>query len=159
MRKLVAGLAVILLMSTGCSKKTECPEENTVAPASEEQMVKDYLTANNLTATKYKSNMYYQVLTPGTGGAPNACSTVSVAYTGKLTDGHIFDSSPNAAFNLQGLIKAWIQGIPLIQKGGSIRLYVPPSLGYGNQSITDKSGRVIPGGTLMIFDISLFDFQ
>jgi FKBP-type peptidyl-prolyl cis-trans isomerase FkpA len=159
MRKLVAGLALIVLMATGCSKKSECPEENTVAPAAEEQMVKDYLAANNITATKYKSNMYYQVLTAGTGGSPNPCSTVSVAYTGKLTDGHIFDSSPNSAFNLQGLIKAWIQGIPLIQKGGSIRLFVPPSLGYGNQSITDKSGRVIPGGTLMIFDISLFDFQ
>jgi FKBP-type peptidyl-prolyl cis-trans isomerase FkpA len=159
MRKLVVGLAFILLVGTGCSKKSECPEENTVAPAAEEQMIKDYLTANNITATRYKTNLYYQVLTAGSGGSPNACSTVSVAYTGKLTDGHIFDSSPNSAFNLQGLIKAWIQGIPLVQKGGSIRLFVPPSLGYGNQSITDNTGRVIPGGTLMIFDISLFDFQ
>jgi FKBP-type peptidyl-prolyl cis-trans isomerase len=159
MRKLMLGLVVLMLTITGCKKDADCPEENTVAPTTEEQQVKDYLAANSISATRYKSGMYYLITKAGTGGSPNACSTVQVAYVGKLTDGHIFDSSTGTAFNLQGLIKGWIQGIPLAQKGGSIRLFVPPSLAYGSRSITDKSGRVIPGGTMMIFDIDLLDFQ
>jgi len=160
MRKLLLSLVIVLFVLAGCSKKSECPEENTVAPAAEEQMVKDYLNSKGITtATKYKSNMYYQVLTPGSGGSPNACSIVSVAYVGKLTDDYVFDQSAGSSFELQGLIKGWIQGIPLIQKGGSIRLFLPPSLAYGNQTITDSKGRVIPGGTMMIFDINLLNFQ
>ncbi|HTE27390.1 FKBP-type peptidyl-prolyl cis-trans isomerase [Flavitalea sp.] len=161
MRKLVAGLALILLMSTGCNKKSECPENNDVAPAVEEQMVKDYLTANGITATKYKSNMYYQILTPGTGAFPNQCSTVEVGYNLKLTNGNTIPQSPgNQVFNLQGLIPAWIQGIPLVQEGGSIRLFAPPSLAYGSQPQRDANGNItIPGNSVLIFDINVVDIK
>jgi FKBP-type peptidyl-prolyl cis-trans isomerase FkpA len=152
---------VILLISTGCSKKSECPENNDVAPSTEEQMVKDYLTANNITATKYKSNMYYQVLTPGGGANPSQCSTVEVGYVLKLTNGNVIPQAPgNQVFNLQGLIPAWIQGIPLIKEGGSIRLFAPPSLAYGSQPQRDANGNItIPGNSILIFDINLVDIK
>jgi FKBP-type peptidyl-prolyl cis-trans isomerase FkpA len=160
MRKLVLGLAVVMLAFTGCKKDSDCPENNTVAPAAEEQQVKDYLAANSINATKYKSGMYYVILTPGSGGSPSACSTVQVSYSGKLTNGTEFDKSANQVFSLQGLIAGWIQGIPLVQRGGSIRLFIPPSLGYGSQPVKDDNGNtLIPGGSVLIFDINLVTFQ
>jgi FKBP-type peptidyl-prolyl cis-trans isomerase FkpA len=147
---------------TGCKKSGGCPENNAVAPAAEGQKVQDYLTTNSITATKHKSNMYYQIITPGTGGSPNQCSTVLVNYTLKLTNGTtVPQGSGDHAFNLQGLIPAWIQGIPLLQKGGSIRLFVPPSLGYGGTDQIDPITKnvTIPANSILIFDINLVDFQ
>jgi FKBP-type peptidyl-prolyl cis-trans isomerase FkpA len=160
MRKLMPVLAVVFLLAGGC-KKDGCPENNDVAPAAEEQMVAAYLTANNITATKHKSNMYYQVITPGTGGTPSQCSTVQVAYVGKLTTGAIFDQSTNYVYSLQGLIPGWMQGIPLIQKGGSIRLFIPPSLGYGNVDVIDPVTKNvdIPANSVLVFDINLVNYQ
>jgi FKBP-type peptidyl-prolyl cis-trans isomerase FkpA len=160
-RSVVLLLCVVLAM-TGCKKSGGCPENNAVAPAAEGQLVQDYLTTNSISATKHKSNMYYQIVTPGTGGSPNQCSTVLVKYSIKLTNGSTVPNQPtdNIAFNLQGLIPAWIQGIPLLQKGGSIRLFVPPSLAYGSQQQTDANGNVtIPANSILIFDINLVDFQ
>ena len=54
------------------------------------------------------------------------------------------------SFQLKNLIIGWQKGIPLIQKGGSIRLYIPPSMGYGS-----KSSSSIPANSTLIFDIDL----
>src|SRR5688500_19046353 len=124
MRKLVFGLAMVLVLATGCKKEKECGDD-TVAPASEEQALAAYLAANNIVATKHKSNMYYQINAPGSGGSPNACSVIQIDYVGKLTNGQTFDQGDNKIFQLGGLISGWIQGVPLIQKGGQIRLFVP----------------------------------
>jgi FKBP-type peptidyl-prolyl cis-trans isomerase len=153
MRKLVLGLAMVLVLATGCKKDKDCGDD-TVAPASEEQALLEYLTANNIVATKHKSNMYYQISTAGSGGSPNACSVILIDYVGKLTNGVTFDSGTNKSFQLGGLISGWIQGIPLIQRGGQIRLFIPPSLGYGNYQNRD-----IPANSILIFDVTLKDFQ
>jgi len=160
MRKLVTGLMLIMLLAVGCKKDSDCPENNDVAPAGEEQLVVEYLTANNISATKHKSNMYYQVITPGSGGSPSQCSTVQVTYVGKLTNGKEFNPLTTQVFSIQGLIPGWMQGIPLIQKGGKIRLFVPPSLGYGSQERKDANGNiVIPANSVLIFDIDLVNYQ
>ena len=55
---------------------------------------------------------------------------------------------------LNQVIPAWTQGIPLIKKGGKIKLLVPSALGYGSAG----SGKV-PGNTVIIFDVELVNFQ
>jgi FKBP-type peptidyl-prolyl cis-trans isomerase FkpA len=58
------------------------------------------------------------------------------------------------------LIEGWKIGLPLIQKSGKIKLYIPPSLGYGASDIKDNNGVVvIPANSMLIFDVSLVDFQ
>ena len=82
-------------------------------------------------------------------------STITVKYTGKLTNGTIFDQNQTgASFVLSSLILGWRKGLPLIQKGGSIILYIPPSLGYGCSSVGG-----IPPGSNLVFDIELLDVQ
>lgn len=162
MKKLVLCLLTIWSLSAGCIKKeTGCPpQKDIVAPAPEQQVIANYLSTNNISATRHSSGLYYQISQQGTGDSPNNCSAIVISYTGKLSDGHIFDNRSHVAFTLGGLIEGWKIGLPLIQKGGKIKLYIPPSLGYGDSDIKDTNGAVvIPANSMLIFDISLVDFQ
>jgi FKBP-type peptidyl-prolyl cis-trans isomerase FkpA len=159
MKKMVTRLMmVLLLLNYSCSKKAfKCPYDPCaiVAPQSEITQLEAYLAGNNITAVKHCSGMYYQVLNPGEGAAPTGCSAVLVTYKGSLTNGTIFDQSVNPTpFSLIDLIKGWQNGIPLIQKGGKIRLYVPPTLGYGA-----TANRDIPANSILIFDVDLLDVR
>lgn len=158
-------LAVPLLMFA-CQKKSNttvatCPYSpvTAVAPAAEVANLKAYLDSNSISYTKHPSGIFYKILTQGAGDTANVCSTVLVKYKGQLTNGLAFDSSyarsPGGdAFDLGGLILGWQVGIPLIQKGGSIILYIPPSLGYGSNG----SGAIPPNANL-IFKIDLLDLR
>ena len=127
----------------------------TVAPATEIANLKAYLDANSLPYTQHPSGIFYNIVAQGSGETPDVCSTVKVKYVGRLTNGVGFDSSYNTypsgiSFKLGGLITGWQIGIPLIQPGGSIKLYVPPSLGYGSSAYGP-----IPGNSNLIFNIDL----
>ena len=162
MTKSVVTLLVLALFSSSCLKKeTGCQykENNHMAPSSEEQAVLNYLSANGISATKHGSNMYYQVVQSGSGASPNLCSQVVVNYIGKLTNGNVFDQQTNSVFMLGVLIDGWKKGLPLIKKGGRINLYIPPSLGYGNNDVKENGNIIIPANSVLIFDISLIDFQ
>lgn len=163
MRGIASVILCVALLSTGCFKQgNDCPYSlrNITAPASEEQAVLSYLTANNITATKHGSNLYYEVVTPGTGATPQMCSSVLIKYNGKLSNGTLFDNQENAIYTLGSLIEGWKIGLSLIKKGGQIRLYIPPTLGYGNVDVKDNNGTVIiPANSILIFDIVLKDVQ
>jgi len=162
MRKLVLCLISIAIFSIGCKKNSECPkDDNLVAPLMEEQALAAYLNANGIVATKHANNMYYQIITPGTGGSPDLCSSVRVSYTGRVSNSAVnFDAGTNTDFKLGVLISGWKKGVPLIQKGGRIKLYLPPYLAYGANDVKDGNGKVvIPANSILVFDITLVDFQ
>ena len=136
------------------------PPKDIVAPMSEQQVIVDYLAAKGLSAVKHASGLYYQITTQGVGESPNNCSSIAINYIGLLSNGNKFDEGKNVAFTLGSLIEGWKKGLPLIQKGGKIKLYIPPSLGYGSADIKDNNGVVvIPANSMLIFDISLLDLQ
>ena len=58
-------------------------------------------------------------------------------------------------FQLGNLIVGWQKGIPLIKPNGTIRLFIPPSLGYG----VSGSGTSVPPNAYLIFDIQLTGVQ
>lgn len=164
MIKSVLCLVCIVILSAGCLKhESGCSYSpaSIVAPAAEQKTLTDYLAANQIVATKDSSGMYYQVITPGSANiSPVLCSQIQIKYSGKLINGTVFDHNDNAFFVLGSLIEGWKRGIPLIQKGGQIRLYIPPTLGYGSSDIKDNTtGQVvIPGNSILIFDITLIDY-
>jgi FKBP-type peptidyl-prolyl cis-trans isomerase len=83
---------------------------------------------------------------------------VRVHYTGKLIDGTEFDSSVKrgepAEFPLDQVIPGWTEGIQKMNKGGKIKLYVPPHLAYG-----DDGRPGIPPGATLVFDVELLDIK
>ena len=83
-----------------------------------------------------------------------ANTTVSTKYTGRLLDGSVFDGGNGQvlSFKLGGVITGWQVGIPLIQKGGKIRLFIPSGLAYG----CDGQGS-IPANAVLDFDIELVE--
>jgi FKBP-type peptidyl-prolyl cis-trans isomerase len=102
------------------------------------------------------SGLRYAIVSPGLGIAPKATDTVKVNYTGSLIDGNVFDSSERQGkpmeFELDKVIPGWTEGLQKIGKGGKIKLYVPPQLGYG-----DDGRPGIPPGSVLVFDVELLD--
>lgn len=97
------------------------------------------------------------VLTEGTGTQPTTGQTVTVHYTGWLTNGQKFDSSKDRndpfSFTLgRGeVIKGWDQGVATMKVGQKIKLTIPPELGYGSRG----AGGVIPPNATLIFEVEL----
>jgi FKBP-type peptidyl-prolyl cis-trans isomerase len=101
------------------------------------------------------SGLRYIDATVGAGAAAHAGQTVSVHYSGWLTDGTLFDTSLNGSpysFVLGGgtVIKGWDEGLVGMRVGGRRRLIIPPSLAYGSTG----AGAIPPNATL-IFDVEL----
>jgi FKBP-type peptidyl-prolyl cis-trans isomerase FkpA len=167
MKKIVIMLfaASVSLFFNACSKADtsgcNLTEPQITAPASEVSALQAYLTANTITATAHPSGFFYSISAAGSTTTPGLCSTVTVKYTGSLTNGNVFDSNNvGAQFQLGSLIAGWQKGIPLIQKGGKIKLFIPPSLGYGANPVRDGIGNIlIPANSILVFDIELLNVQ
>ena len=99
------------------------------------------------------SGLQYRVLTEGNGPVATDSSEVEVHYEGKLIDGTVFDSSYKrgqpATFRPNQVIKGWTEALTLMPEGSVWELYIPASLGYGEQG----SGRSIPGNSTLIFKV------
>ncbi|MCX6933245.1 MAG: FKBP-type peptidyl-prolyl cis-trans isomerase [Verrucomicrobia bacterium] len=112
----------------------------------------------NKAVVELPSGLRYEVVKQGDGAAPKPTETVKVHYTGTLIDGTVFDSSVQrnepAEFQLDQVIPGWTEGLQKVNKGGKIKLYVPPSLAYGD----DARGNIPPSSTL-IFEIDLLDIK
>ncbi len=91
----------------------------------------------------------------GEGDEVKKGATVTVHYTGWLTNGKQFDSSvargQTISFSLNQVIKGWQEGIPGMKPGGVRRLKIPANLGYGAAG----AGRDIPPNSVLIFEVEL----
>lgn len=93
--------------------------------------------------TKREDNIYYQILTPGSGDVLTSDSTVTADYTLRDPEGEVLDSGTDVEFNLGGgTIEAWPKIIPLIKKGGKIRFFTPSTYGYGRTG--SSAGTIAP---------------
>jgi len=155
MKKLALILLVITATFASCSKTDNAtPFDAAAQAATDDATIQAYLSTNSLTATKDASGLYYQIVTQGTGVNPTASSTISVNYSGKYTDGTIFDHGTLTQYKLSNLITGWIIGLPYVKNGGRIILYLPSALGYGH---TPSNGS--RADAVMIFTIDLTGVQ
>lgn len=164
MKKLVIVIAVPFLLSSCLKSKTDkCAFQppTAVAPAAEVNTLQGWISANHSGAIKDASGIFYEITNPGSGSNPTVCSSVTVKYSGYLINGNKFDENLTGFTEVLGrLVIGWQKGIPLIKAGGSINLYIPPSLGYGSKDITDNQGKVIiPANSNLIFNVQLLSVQ
>ncbi|MBO5644921.1 MAG: FKBP-type peptidyl-prolyl cis-trans isomerase [Lentisphaeria bacterium] len=101
------------------------------------------------------SGLQYRVITEGSGAKPSASSKVKVHYTGKLTDGTVFDSSVQRGepidFALNQVIPGWTEGVQLMTPGSKYEFVIPSDLAYGDRG----AGNAIPPGATLVFEVEL----
>jgi FKBP-type peptidyl-prolyl cis-trans isomerase FkpA len=103
------------------------------------------------------TDLKIEKLTSGKGRAPRKGETVTVHYTGWLTDGSKFDSSVdrNEPFSFvlgEGqVIAGWDQGVAQMNAGDKVKLTIPPDLAYGH----DGYPGAIPPNSTLVFEVEL----
>ena len=113
------------------------------------------VNAANLTNTT--SGLQYEDKKVGDGASPSKGQTVTVHYTGWLTDGTKFDSSVdrgqpfNFVLGVGQVIKGWDEGVASMKIGGRRMLVIPAELGYGARG----AGGIIPPNATLVFDVEL----
>jgi FKBP-type peptidyl-prolyl cis-trans isomerase len=106
--------------------------------------------------TKLPDGLHYQILQPGDRHLPKRGQIVLVNYTGQTLDGHVFDQTVNEPLHVEvgRVIPGWSEGIQKIGVGGKIKLYIPPSLGYGGDAVSG-----IPADSTLVYDIDLLAIE
>lgn len=152
---LAMGLALGLALA-GCGASGE-----TGADAQERaRAAAFFMTANGRAdgVTTLPSGLQYKVLQSGPAGgeSPDSNDLVRVDYEGSLTDGTVFDSSIEKGRPFvttpEQVVPGWTEALQRMKVGDEWMLYVPPALGYGEQS----AGR-IPPNSVLVFRIKLLD--
>jgi FKBP-type peptidyl-prolyl cis-trans isomerase FkpA len=147
-------LLLTLFIATLSSCKKDAPFDPVKQAATDDAAIQAYIKANNITATKDTSGLYYQVIAAGTGVYPTINSLVTINYSGKLLNGTVFGSGAITNNPLSGFIDGWKIGIPHINTGGRLLLLIPSALGYGN-----RANGSIPANSVLIFTVDLIGFN
>jgi FKBP-type peptidyl-prolyl cis-trans isomerase len=133
--------ALVLMAAASCSKDKK--------PAGSAQPAAQAAAPGGLVIDEVKA---------GTGDVATKGKTVSVHYTGRLTDGTKFDSSLDHGQPIEFplgtgmVIKGWDQGIEGMKVGGKRKLTIPPDLAYGARG---TPGGPIPPNATLVFDVEL----
>lgn len=151
---------------SACSKADVSQPSEAALAVSGDSAIQRYLTANDITASfDPPSGLYYRVLNPGDGQHYiTLTDTPYVIYTRRLITGILVESSKGQVTNFDGRalkdhIPGWQIGLQKISKGGSIEMYIPPSLGFGAQAVYSGGVMIIPPNSVQICQVQLVDFH
>ena len=133
-------------------------QEQSTTPATAPKKVGTTHPAAPMTTTP--SGLQYRDLVVGKGPQPKSGDTVVVNYTGRFTNGKIFDTSVGKKpfeFRLgRGeVIKGWDEGVASMHVGGKRKLVIPPELAYGPGGYAG----VIPPNSTLTFMVELLQIK
>jgi len=121
---------------------------------SKPRTIEEYILENGLEVEELEEGVLIDVEAEGNEDRPMASSLVTVNYTGRLTNGFVFDAQFNIEFRLSDLIEGWQIGLKELGVGGKCTLIIPSEVAYGS------SGQgVIPPDSDLVFDLELLKIQ
>jgi FKBP-type peptidyl-prolyl cis-trans isomerase FkpA len=143
--------------------KTQLATTDAEQMKTDDAILKDYMTKNNIVATKSDLGVYVSLTDPGTGDNLDKNSIAEIKYTGKTLDDSVFDSNIDPKFGHTDaldvdmgefrMIPGWIDGLKLMKKGSKGLLLIPSSLAYGK---TGQMPRIKPNANL-VFNVEVVD--
>jgi FKBP-type peptidyl-prolyl cis-trans isomerase len=154
---LTLGFASVLFASLAVSGCSSQPKAAAPEPAATQTQPAATEPTTQATPAPAATALKIEDIKVGTGAEAKTGDTVTVNYTGYLTDGTKFDSSLDSGqpfkFKIgEGkVIAGWEQGFAGMKVGGMRKLTIPPELGYGAQG----AGGVIPPNATLVFDVEL----
>ncbi|MGB1297666.1 MAG: FKBP-type peptidyl-prolyl cis-trans isomerase [Psychrobium sp.] len=120
--------------------------------AQEKVFFDEYAKKEGVKSTE--SGLHYEVVNQGEGEKPTAADSVTVHYTGTLTDGTKFDSSHDrgepTSFPLGGVIPGWTEGLQLMSPGAVYKFAIPSAMAYG-----PRANAGIPANSILLFEVEL----
>jgi len=147
--------------------EVELVDINSSFAVPDDNLIKRYLTKNNITtAQKQPSGLYFVPTTTNAAGTPVAAGkTISVLYTGKLLNGTVFDATSqrgNTPYSFvigpgSQNITGFDEGISLMRKGEKATLLLPSGLAYGARG--SNSSNLIGPNTVLVFDVEVTDVK
>jgi peptidylprolyl isomerase/FKBP-type peptidyl-prolyl cis-trans isomerase FklB len=134
------------------------PKAQPAAPPADSAANAQFLATNSKQpgVVTLPDGLQYKIVTsgPADGPTPRTSDEVKVNYEGALLTGEVFDSSfkrgEPVSFPLEGLIPGWVEALQKMRPGDEWTLWVPPSLGYG-----EETKGPIPGNSILKFRIQL----
>ncbi len=164
MKKTILALLILALSAVITFGMQEAPQK---APARKTPAKK----AATSTAVTHKaapqmvttaSGLKYQDLVVGKGAQPQTGQVVVVNYTGRFTNGKIFDTSIGPGkkpfefpLGRGQVIKGWDEGVASMHVGGKRKLVIPPDLAYGPGGYPG----VIPPNSTLVFVVELLKIK
>ena len=116
-----------------------------------------------LPVVTYPDGLQYIDIKVGTGKVVEMNLTLTVEYTGWLSDGTLFDTSRgrNQPFTFQlsqgNVIAGWDEGLLGMKAGGKRKLTIPSDLAYGpnGQQDPNTGAQVIPPNATLVFEVEV----
>ena len=160
---IIYSLKLITTSNTYTSLTKEAPVKSTSVPkdvvAEDSNMIENSSTVKSMQEDVTELKIEDQVI--GTGDEAVSGKTISVHYTGTLTDGTKFDSSKDRGTPFEfvlgagKVIQGWDKGFAGMRVGGVRKLIIPSDMGYGSQG----AGGVIPPNATLIFEVELLEVK
>lgn len=147
MRKLIQFLLFLLL--TSCSTYSDQEIQDF------DFKISSHIKRNKLKFIKSSSGLYYHLKKNGEGKFIRYTDSVSITYSGFLLNGKRFDNQKNPiTFAVRDLIAGWKEVLLLCRKGSEVKMILPPTIAYGDNSLDD-----IPQNSILKFEMKVWDVK
>ncbi len=124
----------------------------------DQEKIQAYIQSKGLSTSKTSSGIHYVIERKGEGDHPSPYAVATVHYRGTFLDGTQFwssyDNGEEEKFQLHQVVEGWMQGVPLLKKGGKGLFIIPSDLAYGAGGRGDQ----IQPHQILVFEIELVDF-
>lgn len=162
---------VLCLALAGGATLSSCSKDETYVDysATDDALIKTYLTTNNITTAQKQASGLYFIPTVTNANATKVTigQNVSFLFTGTLLNGTVFGTSGQdvtkaASFVLgkSNTISGLQEGISLMHLGDKATLLIPSGLAFGpTGSGSASSGTTVPPNTVVRFEVEVVDLN
>jgi FKBP-type peptidyl-prolyl cis-trans isomerase len=115
----------------------------------------DVFLAKNAKApgvTVLPDGLQYQIVQAGDGPLATTNDLIFVKYSGNFISGTEFEHHNHFLTRIYGGIAGWREVLPQMKVGSEWKIFVPPSLAFGDQGLASRG---IPPAATLVYDIQL----